>query len=143
VRRIKVDSHPGAKQKVDTPKRQINISNNHMGQYFRLINYDKKEYIDPWRLGGLAKLWEWCANNQCRIIPFLLRQSNEGGGGDIHKDYDTAGHWAGDRISLVGDYDESKDFDRAEREFTDISDEVRGDYNDFIDVKEMKLTPRT
>ena len=112
-----------------------------MGQYFRLINYDKKEYIDPWDIWGLGKLWEWCANNQCRILPFLLRKSSEGGGGDIEKDYQTAGRWAKDRIALVGDYDQSKDFDRAEKEFSNISHQVRKDFNDFIDAKEMKLTP--
>ena len=35
-----------------------------MGQYFRLLNYDKREYVDPWDLGGVAKLWEWCALGQ-------------------------------------------------------------------------------
>ena len=112
-----------------------------MGQYFRLINYDKREYIDPWRLGGAAKLWEWCANNQCRIMPFLLRQSTEGGGGDIQKEYDLSGHWAGDSLALVGDYDDSKDFDRAEKEFNDISHQVAKEYNDFIEVKDYKLKP--
>jgi len=110
-----------------------------MGQYFRLLNYDKKEFIDPWNLGGVAKLWEWCANNQCRILPFLLRKSNEGGGGDIEKEYQTAGQWAGDRVALVGDYDESRDFHRAETEFKNISQEVRKDFNDFIHIKDYKL----
>ena len=53
-------------------------------------------------------------NNQAGIFPFLLRQSNEGGGGDIQKEYATAGRWAGDRITLVGDYDESKLWETVE-----------------------------
>ena len=28
-----------------------------MGQYFKAINLDKKEYVCPWCLGGGAKLW--------------------------------------------------------------------------------------
>lgn len=85
-----------------------------MGQYFRAVNLDKKEFVDPWAIGGVAKLIEWCANNQAGIFPFLLRQSNEGGGGDIQKEYATAGRWAGDRITLVGDYDESKLWETVE-----------------------------
>jgi len=111
-----------------------------MGQYFRLINYTKKEYLDPWRLDGGAKLWEWCANNQCRLLPFLLRQSSEGGGGDIQKDYRTAGRWANDRIALVGDYDHSGDWQRAAQEFTEISQLVCPDFNDFIGLADLTVT---
>jgi len=110
-----------------------------MGQYFRLINYDKKEYVDPWKIGGLAKLFEWCANRQAGVIPFLLRKSSEGGGGDIQKDYRTSGRWADDRIALVGDYDATGDYDRAEKEFRPIHNELRRDYNDFVGIDELKL----
>ena len=115
-----------------------------MGQYFRLINYDKQEYVDPWDLGGVAKLWEWCANNQCRILPFLLRKSNSSGGGDIELDnnYETAGRWAGDKIALVGDYDDSRDFHRAEKKFANISKQVAKEFNNFIGVIAYKLKPK-
>jgi hypothetical protein len=113
-----------------------------MGQYFRLINLDKKEYVDPWDIGGSAKLWEWCANSQCGVIPFLLRRSSEGGGGDVQKDYRLAGRWAEDRIALVGDYDESKLFDAAEKKFRNISQELVEEFNDFIEVDELKLGRR-
>ena len=93
----------------------------------------------PWRIGGLAKLWEWCANRQAGIFPFLLRKSSEGGGGDIQKDYQTAGRWVGDRIVLVGDYDESKLWDQSERKYKDISAQLVKDYNDFIEIKHGKL----
>jgi hypothetical protein len=110
-----------------------------MGQYFKAVNLDKKEYVCPWAIGGMAKLWEWCVNPQAGIFPFLLRKSNEGGGGDIDKDYQTAGSWAGDKVALVGDYDESKLWDRLETEYTDISQQLVADYNDFIRVDDMKL----
>ncbi len=44
-----------------------------MGQYFVIANLDKKEYIEP-RLKGL---WEICANNDCRILPYLLATNNQ------------------------------------------------------------------
>ena len=68
-----------------------------MGQYFRVVNKTKKEYVSPWDIGGGAKLWEWCANHTAGIFPYLLRKSNEGGGGDINfDDPQFAGRWAGD-----------------------------------------------
>jgi len=110
-----------------------------MGQYFLILNLDKKEYLHPHKLGSGYKLWEICANNVCRVLPFLLRKSNETGGGDIRDDYPTAGRWAGDRIVVVGDYDESGLYDLAKRFFKDISEEVKWDFNDFIGIEEMKV----
>lgn len=110
-----------------------------MGQYYRLVNIDRKEYIDPWEIGGIAKLWEWCVNPQCGVIPFLLRKSTETGGGDIRKEYEFAGKWAGDRIVLVGDYDESRLFDIVEKEYTNISLKIVSEYNDFIEAEDLKI----
>lgn len=110
-----------------------------MGQYFKAVNLDKKEYVCPWAIGGMAKLWEWCANRQAGIFPFLLRKSNHAGGGDIDKYYQTAGKWAGDKVALVGDYDESNIWDKLETEYTDISQQLVKDYNDFIQIDDMKL----
>jgi hypothetical protein len=53
----------------------------HMGQYFIAVNKTKQEYVRSWDIGGVAKLWEWCANRTAGIFPYLLRKSNEGGAG--------------------------------------------------------------
>jgi len=105
-----------------------------MGQYFRFVNVSKREYVDPWDIGGIAKLWEWCANREAGIFPYLLRKSNEGGGGDI-EDSDKApfaGHWAGDELYLIGDYDESRLWQKAEAEFRNISEPLIAEYNEFM-----------
>jgi len=105
-----------------------------MGQYFVLVNLDKKERVEPYPIGCGAKLWEWCANDGPKLIPFLLRRSNEGGGGDDHDrdQHKYCGHWAGDRIVLVGDYDESKLYREAYDNYKDITIQARDEFNDFI-----------
>ena len=111
-----------------------------MGQYFRAVNLDKKEYVDAWKIGNGAKLWEWCVNNIAGIFPFLLRKSDEGGGGDIYKAYQTAGRWAGDRIVLIGDYDSSELWQKVEKEkLVEISQQLKEDYNDFAQIDSKKL----
>ena len=111
-----------------------------MGQYFRAVNVTKKEYVDPWDLGGVAKLWEWCVNKWAGIFPYLLRKSNERGGGDItHAEVQYAGRWAGDKVFLVGDYDKSGLFDKAKDAFTNISYSLAEEYNEFVQVEEHKL----
>jgi hypothetical protein len=115
-------------------------SDKSMGQYFKAVNLTKNEYVCPWAIGGVAKLWEWCVNPQAGIFPFLLRKSDDNGGGDIKKEYETAGRWAGDRIVLIGDYDASKLWNKLERGgWTDISEQLVKDYNDFIEVDQYKL----
>lgn len=141
-----------------------------MGQYFLIVNKTKKEYVDPHCIGGGAKLWEICANNEAGILPYLLRQSSGRGGGDIKmnpeqykhtydscvKDesgkklfvemfgdkptiYEYAGHWAGDRITVVGDYDDSKLYDIAESKYRNISHELKEEYNKFIEIEDRQL----
>ena len=110
-----------------------------MGQYFKAVNLDKKEYVCLGKIGGVAKLWEWCVNTQAGIFPFLLRKSSEGGGGDVNKDYETAGRWAGERVVLIGDYDESRLWDNLKNEYEDISQQLVEDYNDFIGTEDSKL----
>jgi len=112
-----------------------------MGQYFFIVNLDKKEYLHPHKMGSGLKLWEICADNLPRVLPLLLRQSSEGGGGDYHgEDFNVVGRWAGDRITVVGDYDESGLFEEAEESYKEISDLVRPTFDDFIDIKDYKLS---
>lgn len=114
-----------------------------MGQYFKLINYDKQEVVNAWSLDQGAKFWEWEANNISRLAGFLLRKSNESGGGDIEDEGEYCGYWAGDRIALVGDYDESGDYNKVETEkWTDISKGVAHEFNKFIQNDDYKIYRR-
>jgi hypothetical protein len=48
------------------------------------------------------------------------------------------GRWAGDRVVVVGDYDESKLWEELPS-YSNISREVVEAWNPFIELKEMKL----
>ncbi len=140
-----------------------------MGQYFVFVNEDKKEFIHPHKLASGLKFWEILASPVAtRALVFLLRKSNEGGGGDISVKTKYCGHWAGDRISLVGDYDESdlydlckdpsdlpehnkwlKENNRASEILTkkdlykDITDKMLVEYNAFIEIDEYQVDLKT
>jgi len=111
-----------------------------MGQYFIAVNKTKKEFVRSWDIGGLAKLWEWCANREAGIFPYLLRRSSQGGGGDAdHNGAQFAGRWAGDEIYLVGDYDESNLYEIAQDTYKNIAEGLAVEYNEFIREPELRL----
>ena len=91
-----------------------------MGQYWKIVNLDKREYIDPHKLGSGMKLWEQLVNTPgvgaaliilCAAMP--KPPCRPRGGGDLKLDNDVArrtiGRWAGDRVCLVGEYAEDSD----------------------------------
>lgn len=81
-----------------------------MGQYHILVNFTKKEFVDPYEFGNGAKLWEQVGwkNAFSNVTHFLIAKCSGRGGGDFGSEM--AGRWGGDRISLVGDYSEREDF---------------------------------
>jgi len=109
-----------------------------MGQYFLVANLDKKEYLLPHNLDCGLKFLEICASNIPRLLALLLRKSNETGGGDIRKPCEAAGRWAGDRIVIVGDYDESGLYYTVRTTFREISEIVKQDYGDFIGIPSFR-----
>jgi hypothetical protein len=113
-----------------------------MGQYFIAVNKTRKEYFTPWEIGGLAKLFEWCANPQAGVFPYLLRRSDDYGGGDTpYRKY--AGRWAGHQVYLIGDYDSSGLYERAKKRYTNIARGLVREYNNFIALKHLKLKYRS
>ena len=85
-----------------------------MGQYHLCCNLDRKEWLDPHRLGDGLKLWEQGASQGGTLCALhaLLVISNGRGGGDYITDHpEFVGRWGGDRIAVVGDYTEAGDLD--------------------------------
>ena len=77
-----------------------------MGQYYKIVNIKKKQYITPYTFGDGAKLMEFSmsANGVLAGLAILLADGNGRGGGDLHSTNDIVGSWAGDNIVVAGDY---------------------------------------
>ena len=82
-----------------------------MGQYYKIVNVKKKQYITPHTFGDGAKLMEFgmSANGVLAGLAILLADGNGRGGGDLNSENEIVGSWAGDNIVIAGDYaDEGK-----------------------------------
>ena len=91
-----------------------------MGQYHLLVNLDKREFVDPHKLGNGFKLYEQIGSEYGipQAMHVLLCACPESrGGGDYCADANEAavgilGRWVGDRVVIVGDYAEKTDHPR-------------------------------
>ena len=106
-----------------------------MGQYYLIVNIDKKQFIHPHKFGDGLKLLEFGANGDGTMtgLAILLADGNNRGGGDLRSDNQVIGSWAGDRIVITGDYADKGQFVAdettnlyayAHEHFTDISEYV-------------------
>ncbi len=77
-----------------------------MGQYYKIVNVKKKQYITPYKFGDGSKLMEFSmsANGVLAGLAILLADGNGRGGGDLNSESDIVGSWAGDNIVVAGDY---------------------------------------
>lgn len=104
-----------------------------MGQYHVLVNYDKKEIVEPYGLGLGAKQVEQLGAFNGTIADamyLLVMTSPSAGGGDLPLT-SVSGRWAGDRVMIVGDYTEDSNVPSIPNasqlysaQYTDITDEV-------------------
>lgn len=139
-----------------------------MGQYWKAVNLEKKEFIHPHRLGSGLKLGEMTYGGQvgAALIILTAAMPQRRGGGDFDMDSNfygpertdasehnmgapvveeynviakrTIGRWAGDRIAVIGDYAEDSDLP-AEFEASSIYRRCRErDEDDDNDSTETK-----
>lgn len=100
-----------------------------MGQYHKVYNLDKKEFIHPHQIDNGLKLLEQVGHikSTSTAVFLLIANSNGRGGGDA-RPHPLIGSWAGDRLLVQGDYAKEDgpsfvDFKELEG-FTNISPQV-------------------
>lgn len=76
-----------------------------MGQYHRLVNLDKQEWVDAHELGLGVKQYEHTGfeGSLSDAMYLLVMSSPASGGGDFPMT-DVSGRWCGDRVVILGDY---------------------------------------
>lgn len=101
-----------------------------MGQYHKVYNIDKREFIHAHDIDNGLKLLEQCGPmdqpSTSDAVWLLLANSNGRGGGDA-PDHPLIGSWAGDRLVVQGDYAVPTDtayIEDTESDFTNISAQV-------------------
>ena len=100
-----------------------------MGQYHVLVNYDKKEVVEPYGIGLGGKQVEQLGAFKGTIADamyLLVMTSPARGGGDLPLT-GVSGRWAGDRVMIVGDYTEDSDVPSI----PNVSKLYNGDYLDI------------
>ena len=100
-----------------------------MGEYYYIVNLDKKEYVAivP------VKFVEWLANENSKVLFWLCTALTEGSG-----KYETLGRWAGDRVVVIGDY--NPDYNKVMKGCRNITyDVVREilDYAESVGIREL------
>ena len=106
-----------------------------MGQYYKIVNVKKRQYINPHMFNDGMKLMEFgmSGGGTMTALAVLLADGNGRGGGDINSTNDIIGSWAGDPIVIAGDYadkgrfvkePEQNLYEISQAEGTDISAKV-------------------
>ena len=77
-----------------------------MGQYYKVCNIDKLEFLDPQDMGESLKIGDFIRSGSKVLagLATLLADGNGRGGGDLRSDSPMIGRWARDRIVIAGDY---------------------------------------
>lgn len=97
-----------------------------MGQYHKVYNVTKKQFLHAHRMDAGLKLMAQVGfdKSPSSALFLLLANSNGRGGGDA-SEHPLIGTWAGDRIVIQGDYAEAGDpgflSEQRLKKYTEIS----------------------
>jgi hypothetical protein len=123
-----------------------------MGQYYLIVNLNKKQFLHPHHCGDGLKLLEFgcSANGTLTALAILLADGTNRGGGDLYSNHPVIGSWAGDRIVIAGDYADAGKFTAdpacnlyhlAKDEYQDVSRlALRAMADDSYIAQEMQKT---
>lgn len=107
-----------------------------MGQYFKIVNRTKRQYLEPFSMRSSEKFpslmgaeemtrsicWLVCTSSNPRWLE--LKNRNE-------RTKRLVGSWSGDSIEIIGDYAEEDLSYHVSREYADISFEIVATLFDF------------
>ena len=106
-----------------------------MSQYFMVVNHSIREYLHPHDIGENASFMGLIHGDTSTLLAYLLRTSKELGYGDIIKDLEYNGRWAGDRIEILGDYHDQDHYLDIENDYHNITREAYEEYMENATIK--------
>jgi hypothetical protein len=116
-----------------------------MGQYHRLVNLDKQEWVDPHGLGLGSKQYEQTGcDASLADAMYVLTMTSPGEGGGDFPFTDVSGRWVGDRVLIVGDYTKADAvpgfvgadaiYSLAEAQYQNITPQVREAFEKIFNI---------
>ena len=120
---------------MNTCSKQQLTGDKKMGQYHKVYNIDKKQYIHGHRIDNGLKLLEQVGfeKSAASAVFLLLANSNGRGGGDAPA-HRLIGSWAGDRIVVQGDYAEESDQSYLSNEEISSYEDISGNVKNMLDA---------
>ena len=110
----------------------------------KLVNLDKKEVVDPEKIGFSAKQYEHSGTrgSLADAMYLLVMTCPNMGSGDWPLT-EMSGRWAGDRVVILGSYttdshlkvENVEELYEISEEWTDLSAEVRNAFSDIYNVE--------
>jgi len=113
-----------------------------MGQYWLVVNLDRKEFLNPHRVGCGLKLGEQLhtfPGTPNALLMLCSAMPIRRGGGNINPST-VVGRWAGNRVAVVGDYAEDDDFPMKDGDIpaSKIYGECKADVSSkFTDISDL------
>jgi hypothetical protein len=100
----------------------VKLKTNKMGQYFKIVNVKKRQYLNPHMFGDGLKFMEFAPSGggTMAALAALLSDGNGRGGGDLNSENDIVGSWAGDPVVITGDYADTGKFLPADKQDTNL-----------------------
>lgn len=109
-----------------------------MGQYWKVFNLDKKECLHPHRFDDGLKFCEFTRSEggtMSALAVLLAAPESMGHGGGDDKRSEMTGRWAGDRIAIIGDYNDDERWDGAYEKTFDQD----GKKAEYLDISNLFL----
>lgn len=111
-----------------------------MGQHYIAVNPELREFVDPCDIGGFYKLYEWCANPQAGIFPYLLCDTGDDPATVKRVGERPAylGRWRSCPVCLLGDHDQTGRYQEVWDRYRNISHGLMAEYRTFIEPDHLE-----
>jgi hypothetical protein len=100
-----------------------------------IVNHSIREYLHPHDIRENASFISLLHGILPVLLAYLLRNSETVGYGDIIQEQDFNGRWSGDRIEILGDYQDENLFLTIQEDYHNITAEALAEYTQNASIK--------